>query len=172
MKINPHPGDIVSQPIGLYNTQAVGVIPSAFSFGSVPATIKSKPLKIESNAPKTIKDEERLQKRLLAKQKQIGKQEVKAMPSVDIASQEQFNEDVALTGGKKAKKATKAVQLIASEVVMPKRSKTKELGGAKINKQESTWMTALRMWNDKQSGPYKIPKKGTKEYDAVKALMK
>jgi hypothetical protein len=174
MKYNPHPGDIVSKPTGLYTTQAVGIGPSSFAFGSaVTDHIKSKPIHLPlSNATTTIKDEERLQKRLLKKQKAEGKKQAESMPIVDIASQEQFSEDVASKStDKKGGKKTKKVQLIASDVVVPKMSKTKELGGAKA-KDKSAWMVALKCWNDKQSGPYKIPKKGTKEYDQVKALMK
>ena len=35
------------------------------------------------------------------------------------------------------------------------------------------WLKALKEWNSKQnkSGRYMIPKKGTKEYEAVRKLM-
>lgn len=33
------------------------------------------------------------------------------------------------------------------------------------------WIEALKHWNSKNGGKYVIPKKGTAEYDAVRALM-
>lgn len=35
-----------------------------------------------------------------------------------------------------------------------------------------SWIEALKSWNKKKGGKYTIPKKGTKEYNEVKALMK
>ena len=35
-----------------------------------------------------------------------------------------------------------------------------------------TWMEALKAWNKKKGGKYSIPKKGTKEYNEVKEMMK
>lgn len=34
------------------------------------------------------------------------------------------------------------------------------------------WIQALKMWNQKKGGKYMIPKKGTREYNEVKAIMK
>jgi hypothetical protein len=176
---NPHSVDIVSQPTGLYTTQAVGITPSSFSFGSAATeTVKSKPIKPPTSmATVTVKDEEALQKRLLKKQKAEGKKQAQAMPVVDIASQEQFSEDVASdTGGKKKKGGrSKKIQLIASDVVVPKMSKTKEMGAGAVKagsaKGGNSWMVALKKWNDMQEGKYRIPKKGSKEYDEVRAMM-
>jgi len=33
------------------------------------------------------------------------------------------------------------------------------------------WVDALKAWNDKKGGSWTIPKKGTPEYDAVRAVM-
>lgn len=35
----------------------------------------------------------------------------------------------------------------------------------------TTWVSALKAWNTKRGGKYMIPKKGTAEYDEVRALM-
>lgn len=35
----------------------------------------------------------------------------------------------------------------------------------------ATWLSALKSWNEKRGGKYMIPKKGTAEYDEVRALM-
>lgn len=35
----------------------------------------------------------------------------------------------------------------------------------------ATWIEALKAWNAKKGGKYMIPKKGTAEYDEVRALM-
>lgn len=35
-----------------------------------------------------------------------------------------------------------------------------------------TWIEALKKWNASRSGAWCVPKKGTKDYDAVKRLMK
>jgi len=35
-----------------------------------------------------------------------------------------------------------------------------------------SWVEALKAWNKKRGGDYMIPKKGSKEYNEVKALMK
>ncbi len=35
-----------------------------------------------------------------------------------------------------------------------------------------SWIQALKAWNKKQGGKYTIPKKGSKEYNEVKAMMK
>lgn len=35
----------------------------------------------------------------------------------------------------------------------------------------TTWISALKAWNAKHGGKYRIPKKGTAEYDEVRALM-
>ena len=35
----------------------------------------------------------------------------------------------------------------------------------------TTWLSALKAWNEKKGGKYMIPKKGTAEYDEVRALM-
>tara|TARA_Y100000593_G_C4258708_1_gene311035 strand:+ start:465 stop:578 length:114 start_codon:yes stop_codon:yes gene_type:complete len=34
-----------------------------------------------------------------------------------------------------------------------------------------TWIEALKKWNSKKGGKYTIPKKNSKEYKEVKALM-
>jgi hypothetical protein len=34
----------------------------------------------------------------------------------------------------------------------------------------NTWLMALKHWNSMKGGPYKVPKKGTKEYNEVKAV--
>lgn len=33
------------------------------------------------------------------------------------------------------------------------------------------WITALKKWNENKGGPWCVPKKGSADYDAVKALM-
>ena len=35
-----------------------------------------------------------------------------------------------------------------------------------------SWIQALKSWNKKHGGKYVIPKKGTKEYNEVKDMMK
>tara|TARA_R100000697_G_scaffold3191_1_gene7107 strand:+ start:3179 stop:3292 length:114 start_codon:yes stop_codon:yes gene_type:complete len=35
-----------------------------------------------------------------------------------------------------------------------------------------SWMEALKAWNKKKGGKYKIPKKGSKEYNEIKDMMK
>jgi hypothetical protein len=35
-----------------------------------------------------------------------------------------------------------------------------------------SWMEALKAWNKKSGGKYMIPKKGTSEYNEIKAMMK
>ena len=35
-----------------------------------------------------------------------------------------------------------------------------------------SWMEALKAWNKKKGGKYSIPKKGSKDYNEVKAMMK
>ena len=35
-----------------------------------------------------------------------------------------------------------------------------------------SWMSALKAWNKKKGGKYMIPKKGSKEYNEVKDMMK
>lgn len=42
----------------------------------------------------------------------------------------------------------------------------------KMNMGMKTWFNALKEWNKKKGGKYVIPKKGSKEYNEVKALMK
>ena len=42
----------------------------------------------------------------------------------------------------------------------------------KLNNGLKTWLNALKEWNSKQNGKWTIPKKGTKGYTEVKALMK
>jgi len=42
---------------------------------------------------------------------------------------------------------------------------------AKKEKKASQWLNALKEYS-KKSGKYVVPKKGTKEYDEVKALQK
>jgi hypothetical protein len=36
----------------------------------------------------------------------------------------------------------------------------------------NAWMTALKEWNRRKGGPWCIPRKGTSDYNAVRALMK
>lgn len=33
------------------------------------------------------------------------------------------------------------------------------------------WIIALKQWNTEKGGPYCVPRKGSADYDAVKALM-
>lgn len=33
------------------------------------------------------------------------------------------------------------------------------------------WITALKQWNENKGGPWCVPKKGSTDYEAVKALM-
>lgn len=35
----------------------------------------------------------------------------------------------------------------------------------------NSWITALKKWNEKKGGAWCVPKKGTKDYDEVRALM-
>tara|TARA_R110000744_G_scaffold45507_1_gene100995 strand:+ start:815 stop:952 length:138 start_codon:yes stop_codon:yes gene_type:complete len=42
----------------------------------------------------------------------------------------------------------------------------------KMNSGVKTWFEALKEWNKKKGGKYVIPKKGSKEYNEIKALMK
>ncbi len=42
----------------------------------------------------------------------------------------------------------------------------------KMNAGIKNWFNALKEWNKKKGGKYVIPKKGSKEYNEVKALMK
>jgi len=42
----------------------------------------------------------------------------------------------------------------------------------KMNNDVKTWFEALKEWNKSKGGKYLIPKKGTKEYNEIKALMK
>jgi len=34
----------------------------------------------------------------------------------------------------------------------------------------NTWLKALKHWNEMKGGPYKVPKRGSKEYNEVKAV--
>lgn len=51
---------------------------------------------------------------------------------------------------------------------MPKHTKKND----DMKKSGMTWMEALKAWNNKKGGKYSIPKKGTKEYNEVKEMMK
>ena len=42
----------------------------------------------------------------------------------------------------------------------------------KMNTGIKKWFDALKEWNDKKGGKWVIPKKGSKEYNEIKALMK
>jgi hypothetical protein len=42
----------------------------------------------------------------------------------------------------------------------------------KINNDVKTWFEALKEWNKTKGGKYLIPKKASKEYNEIKALMK
>jgi hypothetical protein len=42
----------------------------------------------------------------------------------------------------------------------------------KMNSGLKKWFDALKAWNAKKGGKWTIPKKGTKEYNEIKALMK
>ena len=44
--------------------------------------------------------------------------------------------------------------------------------GKKMNDGIKKWFGALKEWNGKKGGKWEIPKKGTKNYNEVKALMK
>ncbi len=41
-----------------------------------------------------------------------------------------------------------------------------------MNNNVKTWFEALKQWNKAKGGKYLIPKKGTKEYNEIRALMK
>jgi hypothetical protein len=47
-----------------------------------------------------------------------------------------------------------------------------EKKGGAIKRKASSWVSALKEWNNKKGGKYTIPKKGTKEYEQVRKLMK
>lgn len=49
---------------------------------------------------------------------------------------------------------------------MPKHTKSHNKKGG------MSWIQALKKWNASKGGKYEIPKKGSKEYNEVKALMK
>ena len=50
---------------------------------------------------------------------------------------------------------------------------TKKNGNGDMKKSGGMiWMEALKAWNKKKGGKYSIPKKGTKEYNEVKDMMK
>jgi len=51
---------------------------------------------------------------------------------------------------------------------MAKHTKSKK----KMNAGMKGWFNALKEWNNKKGGKWVIPKKGSKEYNEVKALMK
>ena len=42
----------------------------------------------------------------------------------------------------------------------------------KMNEGMKSWFNALKEWNNKKGGKWVIPKKGSKEYNEIKALMK
>jgi predicted RND superfamily exporter protein len=42
----------------------------------------------------------------------------------------------------------------------------------KMNNDVKTWFEALKEWNKTKGGKYLIPKKASKEYNEIKALMK
>ena len=42
----------------------------------------------------------------------------------------------------------------------------------KMNSGIKKWFDALKEWNTKKGGKWIIPKKGTKDYNEIKALMK
>ena len=50
--------------------------------------------------------------------------------------------------------------------------KTKNGNGNGDKKGGMSWMEALKAWNKKQGGKYSIPKKGSKDYNEIKAMMK
>ena len=159
MKYYPHSVDIQPQPIGTGNTQALGTV----SFGLASIGGNGLGSFLFPDTPVVTKaDEEKERKRLLAKQKTVNKKETAAAPRVDVISQQEFTEDL---GGKTKKKGGALATLKESEIVKSDMSK---VGGRK----QSTWFVALKKWNNSKGGPWKIPAKGTKEYDAVRALMK
>tara|TARA_R110000851_G_scaffold174501_4_gene320707 strand:- start:1202 stop:1348 length:147 start_codon:yes stop_codon:yes gene_type:complete len=41
-----------------------------------------------------------------------------------------------------------------------------------MNEGMKSWFNALKEWNTKKGGKWVIPKKGSKEYNEIKALMK
>jgi hypothetical protein len=47
----------------------------------------------------------------------------------------------------------------------------KKMNG-EMKKGGMSWMEALKAWNKKKGGKYSIPKKGTSDYNEVKAMMK
>ena len=50
--------------------------------------------------------------------------------------------------------------------------KSKNGNGHSEKKGGMSWMEALKAWNNKQGGKYTIPKKGSKEYNEIKSMMK
>jgi hypothetical protein len=159
MKYQPHSVDIQPQPIGTGNTQALGSV--SFGIASVGGAGLGSNL-FPDTPVVTKQDEEKERKRLLAKQKKVNKKETEAAPKVDVISQQEFSEDL---GGKSKKKGGALATLKESEIVKSDMSK---VGGRK----QSPWFIALKKWNESQVGPWKIPAKGTKAYDEVKAMMK
>lgn len=190
--MNPHSVDVQRKVVGLYNSQALGVIPSAYQFGRVSTDDRPKPIQPPTKAKiMTVQKEEKAKKNLLKKQKEVGKREAQASPSVDIASQQQFSEATSeppggVRGGRK-----KAVKMIPTGVTQHEltlgssakggKKASKKAGSARGGELEcagsakggakSAWMVALQQWNASQP-KYTIPKKGTKQYDEVRALMK
>ena len=57
---------------------------------------------------------------------------------------------------------------------MPKHTKKNGENGNGNGKSKGgmSWIQALKAWNKKKGGKYSIPKKGTKEYNEVKDMMK
>ena len=193
-----HAGIFQPNVIGAYNTHVIGINPLSFGYGNTARDEKSFTTG-PSGAIQTREDIKRSEKRLTRAIRQQAKEEAENQPKIDVATQQQFEKDLTswFVGRKKApaKITDKSEKTDVPSVDAPKGGKKRvhmvslmskggqakggqakggqAKGGAVVGGGSKTWIQALKLWNEKHNkGSYTIPKKGTKEYDAVRALMK